>query len=247
MATATPGPAPSRTARAYNPAFAYELAVIVEDGMRRMYCQAPADVFYYITLYNETYPMPPMPDGVSDGIIHGLYQYRPAAEQRAHRSQILASGTAMLAALQAQRMLSDEHDVAADVWSATSYKQLRDEALSAEWWNRLHPTNPPRRPYVAEVLADANGPIVAVTDFVKAVPDQIARWVPQPFIRLGTDGFGLSDTRTALRQYFEVDAGHIVVATLHGLAQEGELTGDTVAAAIHRYGIDANAADPRSA
>ena len=162
MATATPGPAPSRTARAYNPAFAYELAVIVEDGMRRMYCQAPADVFYYITLYNETYPMPPMPDGVSDGIIHGLYQYRPAAEQQAHRSQILASGTAMLAALQAQRMLSDEHDVAADVWSATSYKQLRDEALSAEWWNRLHPTNPtPRRPYVAEVLADANGPIVA--------------------------------------------------------------------------------------
>ncbi|MEO8265418.1 MAG: pyruvate dehydrogenase (acetyl-transferring), homodimeric type [Ilumatobacteraceae bacterium] len=233
--------------RAYDPAFAYELAVIVDDGMRRMYGKAPEDIFYYITLYNETYPMPPMPDGVRDGVIRGLYQYRPAPEQRAHHSQILASGTAMLAALEAQRLLSDEHDVAADVWSATSYKQLRDDALSAERWNRLHPTNPPRRPYVAEVLADTNGPIVAVTDFVKAVPDQIARWVPQPFIPLGTDGFGLSDTRTALRQHFEVDAAHIVVATLHALSQKGELAGDAVAAAIHRYGIDADAPDPRDA
>ena len=200
--------------RAYDPAFAYELAVIIDDGMRRMYGADPEDVFYYVTLYNETYPMPPIPDGAQDGIIRGLYRYRPAPEPRAHRSQILASGTAMLAALEAQRLLADEHDVAADVWSATSYKQLRDDALSVERWNRLHPTDPPQRPYVAEVLADVDGPIVAVTDFVKTVPDQIARWVPQPFIPLGTDGFGLSDTRTALRQHFEVDARHIVVATL---------------------------------
>ncbi len=129
--------------RAYDPAFAYELAVIVDDGLRRMYGPAPEDVFYYITLYNETYPMPPIPDGTRDGIIRGLYRYRPAAEPRTHRSQILASGTAMLAALDAQRLLADEHDVAADVWSVTSYKQLREDALSAERWNRLHP---PLRP-----------------------------------------------------------------------------------------------------
>jgi len=233
--------------RAYDPAFAYELAVIVDDGMRRMYGADPEDVFYYVTLYNETYPMPPIPDGAQDGIIRGLYRYRPAPEPRAHRSQILASGTAMLAALEAQRLLSDEHDVAADVWSATSYKQLRDDALSVERWNRLHPTGPPQRPYVAEVLADVDGPIVAVTDFVKTVPDQIARWVPQPFIPLGTDGFGLSDTRSALREHFEVDARHIVVATLYGLAQQGRLANDAVAAAIQHYGIDTDAPDPRDA
>ena len=191
--------------------------MIIDDGMRRMYGADPEDVFYYITLYNETYPMPPIPDDAQDGIIRGLYRYRPAPEPRAHRSQILASGTAMLAALEAQRLLANDHDVAADVWSATSYKQLRDDALSVERWNRLHPTGPPQRSYVAEALADVDGPIVAVTDFVKTVPDQIARWVPQPFIPLGTDGFGLSDTRTALRQHFEVDARHIVVATLHNL------------------------------
>ena len=127
--------------RAYDPAFAYELAVIIRDGMRRMYGPDPEDVFYYVTLYNETYPMPAMPDGVEDGILRGLYRYRPAAAERTHRVQILASGTAMLAALEAQRLLADDHDVAADVWSATSYQQLRDDALSVERWNRLHPTD----------------------------------------------------------------------------------------------------------
>jgi pyruvate dehydrogenase E1 component len=153
----------------------------------------------------------------------------------------------MASALDAQQVLADQYDVAADVWSATSYKQLRDDALSVERWNRLHPTDPPQRPHVALALNDVDGPIVAVTDFVKTVPDQIARWVPQPFIPLGTDGFGLSDTRTALRQHFEVDARHIVVATLHGLAQQGQLSNDVVAAAIHRYGIDTDAPDPRDA
>jgi len=233
--------------RAYDPAFAFELAVIIDDGMRRMYGDTPEDIFYYITLYNEPYPMPPMPDGARDGIINGLYRYRASHDQRTHHSQILASGTAMLAALEAQRMLSDEHDVAADVWSATSYKQLRDDALSVERWNRLHPTDEPRTPYVAEVLADASGPIVAVTDFVKTVPDQIARWLPQTFIPLGTDGFGLSDTRSALREHFEVDARHIVVATLHGLAQDGKVSNEVVAAALLRYGIDTDATDPRDA
>ncbi|MGE0307361.1 MAG: pyruvate dehydrogenase (acetyl-transferring), homodimeric type [Acidimicrobiia bacterium] len=232
--------------RAYDPAFAYELAVIVDDGMRRMYGDAPEDVFYYITLYNETYPMPPKPADSRDGIVRGLYRYQ-AAPERPHRLQLLASGTAMLAALEAQRLLAAEYDVAADVWSATSYKQLRDDALIVERWNRLHPTDPPRLSYLAEVLADVDGPIVAVTDFVKAVPDQIGRWVPQPFVPLGTDGFGLSDTRAALRHHFEVDAGHIVVASLHALVQTGDVASDVVAAAIRRHEIDPDVLDPRDA
>jgi pyruvate dehydrogenase E1 component len=147
--------------------------------------------------------------------------------------------------LDAQQMLSDEFDVAADVWSATSYKLLREDALSAERWNRLHPTDAPRTPYVTELLQESDGPIVAVTDFLKSVPDQVARFVPQPFIPLGTDGYGYSDTRPALRRHFEVDSGHIVVAVLDGLAQLGEVKGEAVAAAIQAYGVDADAPDPR--
>ncbi|MGE3447795.1 MAG: pyruvate dehydrogenase (acetyl-transferring), homodimeric type [Microbacteriaceae bacterium] len=231
--------------RAYDPAFAYELAVIVRDGMQRMYGDDPEDLIYYLTAYNEAYPMPPMPDGVEDGIIRGLYRFRAAPARTTHTAQILASGTAMLAALDAQRMLADDHDVGADVWSATSFQQLRNDALDAERWNRLHPTEPSRRSYLETALAEVDGPVVAVTDFVKAVPDQIARWVPQPFEVLGTDGFGLSDTRAELRRHFEVDAPHIVVATLHGLAQRGDLKPKTVADAIADYGIDTDATDPR--
>jgi pyruvate dehydrogenase E1 component len=153
----------------------------------------------------------------------------------------------MLAAVEAQRLLADDHDVAADVWSATSYQQLRNDALAVERWNRLHPTETPRRPYVADAFGDVEGPVIAVTDFVKAVPDQIARWVPQPFVPLGTDGFGLSDARAPLRRHFEVDAAHVVVAALNGLAQRGDVKADVVADAIARYGIDADALDPREA
>jgi pyruvate dehydrogenase E1 component len=233
--------------RAYDPAFAYEVAVIIRDGMRRMYGPDPEDVFYYVTLYNETYPMPAMPDGAEDGILRGLYRYRPAAAERTRRVQILASGTAMLAALDAQSLLADEHDVAADVWSATSYQQLRNDALSVERWNRLHPAETPRQGHVTDAFGDVDGPVVAVTDFVKAVPDQIARWAPKPFVPLGTDGFGLSDARAPLRRHFEVDAAHVVVAALHALAQRGDVTADVVAAAIDRYRIDAEALDPRDA
>ena len=168
--------------RAYDPAFAYEVAVIIREGIERMYGESPEDVFYYLTLYNENYSMPAMPDGAADGIVRGLYRYRPAPKERKHRAQILASGTAMLAALEAQALLGDEHDVAVDVWSATSYKLLREDALAAERWNRLHPKEAARVPYVTECLGDADGPIVAVTDFMKAVPDQIGRFVPQPFV-----------------------------------------------------------------
>jgi len=233
--------------RAYDPAFAYELAVIVRDGIRRMYGDQPEDCFYYLTLYNENYAMPPMPEGVEEGIVRGVYRYRPAAGERKHRAQIVASGTAMLAALDAQQMLYDEHDVAADVWSATSYKLLRDDALSTERWNRLHPDEAPQVPYVTGCFADADGPIVAVTDFVKAVPDQIGRFVPQPFVALGTDGYGFSDTRSALRRHFEVDAQSVVLGVLHALARLGDVKGGTVEEVIRRYDLDPDRPDPRDA
>jgi pyruvate dehydrogenase E1 component len=235
--------------KVYDPAFAYELAVIIEDGLRRMYGDKPEDVFYYITLYNEMISMPAMPDGAKDGILRGLYRYKPAPDGNlTNRVRILASGTAMLAALEAQQLLAENHDTAAEIWSATSYKLLRENALSVERWNRLHPTEVPRAPYISHVLgANGGGPTVAVTDYMKAVPDQVARWVPGSFIPLGTDGYGFSDTRAALRRHFETDAPHIVVAALSGLAQLGDVKGETVAEAIRRYDIDTETVDPREA
>jgi pyruvate dehydrogenase E1 component len=231
--------------RVYDPAFAYELAVIVRDGIARMHGPDPEDLIYYLTLYNEGFPQPSKPSGVEDGILAGLYKYQDAPGPRRHRARILASGTAMLAALEAQRLLYDDHDTSAQLWSATSYQALRDDALTAERWNRLHPDRTPMVSYLQRVLAPSDGPIVAVTDFVKLVPDQIARWVPQPFTPLGTDGFGMSDTRSALRHHFEVDAGHIVVAVLSALAQQGDVDADTVIAAMRRYEIDSELPDPR--
>jgi pyruvate dehydrogenase E1 component len=233
---------------AYDPAFAYEMGVIIRDGIERMYGPEPEDCFYYITLYNENYPMPAMPEGVEDGIVRGLYRFREApqvANGGAKRSQILASGTAMLAALDAQQILAGEYGVAADVWSATSYKMLREDALTVERWNRLHPTEPARTPYVTEQLRDSEGPIVAVTDFMKAVPDQVARFAPRPFASLGTDGYGFSDTRIALRRHFEVDAPSIVIAVLHGLAQSEAIKAEVVQEAIARFDVDADREDPR--
>jgi pyruvate dehydrogenase E1 component len=221
--------------------------VIVRDGITRMYGDDPEDCFYYLTLYNETYPMPPMPDGVEEGILRGLYRYRPAPAERTHRAQLLGSGPALRIAVLAQQLLLEEHDVAADVWSAPSYKLLREDALSVGRWNRLHPTERVRIPFVTEQLRGTEGPIVAVTDFMKSVPDQIARFVPQPFVVLGTDGYGFSDTREALRRHFEIDAPHIVVAALSALAMQGDVKGEVVAEAIRRYGIDPEAIDPRLA
>ena len=233
--------------RAYDPAFAYEVAVIVRDGIGRMHGPDPQDLLYYLTLYNEAYPQPVMPADVAEGILAGLYRYQSAPGERTHRARILASGTAMLAALQAQRDLFDRYDVAAEVWSATSYKALRDDALGVERWNRLHPDQPRRLSYAQRALASGEGPVVAVTDFVKLVADQVARWMPQPFIPLGTDGFGLSDTRPALRRHFETDAAHIAVATLSGLCQQGDVKADTVIDAARHYGIDPDLPDPHDA
>lgn len=233
--------------RAYDPAFAYEVAVIVRDGLERMYGSEPEDLLYYITLYNEPYAQPQIPPGVEEGIVAGLYRYQEGSEHAAHRACILASGTAMLSALEAQRELLEHFDVGAEVWSATSYKALRDDALSAERWNRLHPGEQARVPYVQRVLGDREGPVIAVTDHVKLVADQIGRFLPEPFIPLGTDGFGLSDTRAALRRHFEVNAAHVVVAVLWGLFAKGEIKAETVLEASRSYGVDTAAPDPREA
>jgi pyruvate dehydrogenase E1 component len=233
--------------RAYDPAFAYEVGVLVRDGIERMYGSDPQDCFYYLTLYNENYVQPPLPEGVEEGIVHGMYLLKRAEGERAHHAQILASGPIVLQALEAQQMLADEYDIAADVWSTPGWKQLRDDALSCERWNRLHPEEPPRTPYVTEQLANTAGPIVAVTDWVRAVPDAIARFVPHPYVVLGTDGYGFSDIRPALRRHFEIDAAHITVAVLDGLAQTGDVKADVVTEALARFQIDADAADPRLA
>ena len=231
---------------AYDPAYAYEVATIVREGLRRMYGEGE-DVFYYMTLYNETYAMPPMPEGVEEGIVRGLYRVKEGENgKKMHRAQVFGSGPMVQQALRAQRMLAEEHDVSADLWSATSYQQLRADALATERWNRLHPGEDRQESFVAKTLAGLEGPVVAVSDSMKAVPDQIARWVTQPFVSLGTDGFGRSDTREALRRFFETDAEHIVVAVLSELADMGEVKPEAVADAIKRYEIDPDRPPPTS-
>jgi pyruvate dehydrogenase E1 component len=239
--------------QAYDPAFAYEVAAIIQAGLHRMYGpDTPADerdVFYYLALYNENYVMPKMPEGdpeaVMAGIVEGLYRWQDAPDEPDHRATILFSGSAHGAAREAAAELAEHWDVGAELWSATSYKRLREEALATTRWNRLHPEQPARTPRVAELLADTPGPVVAVTDFMTMVPEQIARFLPgRSFTSLGTDGMGRSDTREALRRFFEIDAGHIVVATLAALAAQGEVKPETVSEAIARYDIDPEATNP---
>jgi pyruvate dehydrogenase E1 component len=233
--------------QSYDPAFAYEVASIVQAGIERMYGpdSTNPDVFYYLTIYNENHPMPPMPEGLDPAhILRGLYRWAPAPEG-GRRATVLFSGSANGAARAAAEELLEQHGVAVELWSATSYKALRDEALSTERWNRLHPHDPARTPVVTQLLSTSTGPIVAVTDFMKIVPEQVARFVPgRTFVPLGTDGMGRSDTREALRRYFEVDTGHVVVAVLSALAAEGKATADEVRAAMERHGIDPEADDP---
>jgi pyruvate dehydrogenase E1 component len=230
---------------AYDPAYAYELAVIVRDGMRRMYGDYKDDVFYYITLYNENYPMPPMPDGVEEGILRGLYSLRPAghkgkAKLRAH---LFGSGPILPQVLRAQEILA-EYDVSADVWSATSYKELRRDALETEHWNLLHPGEQPRESYLEQTLKGEEGVFVAATDYMKALPEMITRWVPGGLYALGTDGFGRSDTREALRRFFEVDAECVALATLTQLARQGRLKWSVVKGALEKLNIDPDQPDP---
>jgi pyruvate dehydrogenase E1 component len=227
----------------YDPAFAYEIAVIVADGLRRMYQEGEA-IFYYLTLYNENYAMPPMPEGVEAGILKGLYKFKPGPEGKQPKAHLLASGPILREALRAQDILAKDYGISADLWSATSYKLLRNEVLSAERWNRLHPTAPPKKAYVQEVLEREKGVFVAVSDFMKMVPDQIAPWVPGGLTTLGTDGFGRSDTRANLRRFFEVDAESIVIAALHALATKGMIEKTVVASAIKSLGVDPEKAFP---
>jgi len=221
----------------YDPAFAYEIAVIVQDGMRRMFHQRE-ELFYYLTLYNENYAMPPMPEGVEEGILKGLYRFQRGPEGRMHKAHLFGSGPIIRSALQAQAILAERYDVSADVWSATNYKRLRNEALLARRWNMLHPTAPRRRSYLETVLENEEGAFVAVSDFMKIVPDQIAPWVPGGLMTLGTDGFGRSETRERLRRFFEVDAECTVVATLFALSQKGAVEGRLVEQAIKELHVD---------
>jgi pyruvate dehydrogenase E1 component len=228
----------------YDPAFAYETAVIVQDGIRRMY-QEQEDVFYYITMYNENYAMPPMPEGAQEGILKGLYRYQqaPAAEGQP-RVQLLGSGPILREALRAQQILAEQFQVAADVWSATSFNLLRREALEADRWNLLHPREPLRRPYLNTLLDETEGPIIAATDYMKIVADQIAPWLAGRLYALGTDGFGRSDNRQHLRRFFEVDAETIALAALHRLTQSGKISRELLPEAIVKLGIHPDKANP---
>jgi pyruvate dehydrogenase E1 component len=244
------------TLLAYDPAFAYELAVIIQDGIARMYEQGE-DIFYYITLYNENYPMPPLPqgDGVAEGILSGLYKLRPyPVEQGRAKSgrspckvHLLGSGAILRESLRAQEILAERFGVAADVWSATSYKQLRSDALDAERWNMLHPNAKPRKAYIETLLEGETGVFVAATDYLKSVPEMIGRWVPGGLYTLGTDGFGRSDNRPMLRRFFEIDAECIAVAALYQLAKRGEIKGAVVEEAIRELDIDPEKANPMHA
>jgi pyruvate dehydrogenase E1 component len=227
----------------YDPAFAYEMATIIRRGIERMY-RDNDDVFYYLTIYNENLVQPVKPVGVEEGIMAGLYLWQKAPQETSHRAAIVFSGSAHAAARLAQQELAKHYDVGVELWSATSYKKLREEAMSVDRWNRLHPEEEKRVPYVTRLLENVVGPVVAVTDYMQAVPDLVARWVPATFSVLGTDGFGRSDTREALRRFFETDAGHVTVAVLSALAQDGVIPIERVAEAIKRYSIDPDLADP---
>jgi pyruvate dehydrogenase E1 component len=233
------------TCHSYDPAYAYEIAVIVQDGIRRMY-QEMEDRFYYITIYNEDYPMPQMPEGSEEGILRGIYKYRPAAEGKAV-VQLFGSGPILNEALRAQQLLADRYGVQTDVWSVTSYNELRREALAAERWNRLHPSEPEKRPHLLTALEGADGPIVAATDYMKAVPDQLGPWLGERLVTLGTDGFGRSDNRQHLRQHFEVSAESIAAAALSRLAREGRFAVQRAQEAFGELKVDTEKIDPATA
>jgi pyruvate dehydrogenase E1 component len=230
------------TCHSYDPAYVYEIAVIVQDGMRRMYQEAE-DRFYYITLYNEDYVMPQMPAGVEEGILRGIYKLRPAANGNA-AVQLFGSGPILNETLRAQQILVEKYGVGADVWSVTSYNELRRDALAIERWNRLHPAEPQKQPHILQALQGAQGPIVAATDYMKAVPDQLAPWLADRLVTLGTDGFGRSDNRQHLRRHFEVNAESIAVSALSRLAREGKFDAQRAQNAFAELGVDTEKIDP---
>jgi pyruvate dehydrogenase E1 component len=232
------------TCATYDPAYVYELAVVVQDGIRRMY-EEGEDLFYYITMYNEDYAMPAMPEGSAEGILRGIYKLKPAAGEAV--AQLFGSGPILNEVLRAQEILATKYGVHADVWSVTSYTELRRDALAVERWNRLHPAEKERQPYVLSVLGESKGPIIAASDYMKSVPDLLSPWLPSRLVSLGTDGFGRSDNREHLRRHFEVNAESIVGATLSKLAREGKFKPKAAQKALAELGLDVEAADPARA
>ena len=229
---------------AYDPAFGFELAVIIRDGIRRMY-QEREDIFYYLTVENEPYPMPAMPAGAEEGILKGMYKLKATDKKRAKlRAQLFGSGAIINKALEAQQILADQYNVAADVWSITSFKQLHRDGLESERWNRMHPDQQPRSSYIESRLSGEKGVFVMASDYVKALPESVARWFPRPPVSLGTDGFGRSESREALRDFFEVDARYIALGALHQLAREGSIEVGVVAQAMSDLQIDPEKIDP---
>lgn len=232
------------TCQPYDPAFAYELAVIIEDGIKRMYGDQE-DIFYYLTVMNEQYEHPPMPEGSREGILKGMYVAKPTSKPGAKlRAQLFGSGTILTETIKAQQILEEKYGVGADVWSLTSYVNLYRDGHACERWNRLHPADKPRVPYVTQATKDAPGVFVAASDYLKVLPDSIDRWLPRRLHALGTDGFGRSDTRAALRNFFEVDARFIVITTLHALMLEKQVKPEVVAKAIADLDIDVNKSNP---
>jgi pyruvate dehydrogenase E1 component len=220
----------------YDPTFAYELAVIVHDGMRRMYVDQE-NIFYYITVMNENYAQPAIPKGVEAGILKGAYLLQIGGRGKV-RATLLGSGTILREAQAAAQILENDFGVPADVFSVPSFSELRREAMEVERWNMLHPGEPARVPYVQQLLKDREGPVVAATDYMRSVPDQIRQWVGGRYVTLGTDGYGRSDSRAALRKHFEVDRNYIAVAALKSLADDGKVDQKTVIAAMQKLGVD---------
>ncbi|HYN70164.1 MAG TPA: pyruvate dehydrogenase (acetyl-transferring), homodimeric type [Candidatus Eisenbacteria bacterium] len=233
--------------RQYDPAFAYELAATIRDGIERMYVKGE-DVFYYVTLYNENYAQAAKAEGIDEGILRGIYRFAPAPKlpKRAPAVRLVGSGSILQQVIAAQALLAERFGVAAEVYSAPSFGLLRRDALEADRWNRLHPTRKPRVPYVATVLGSKGGPIVAATDWMKTIPQQVAAWIDAPFVALGTDGYGRSDTRESLRAFFEIDAANIAAAAMSALARTGQVTAEAAAKAIADLGIDPDKVDPLS-
>jgi len=232
------------TCASYDPAYVYEVAVIIQDGMRRMY-EKNENLFYYITLYNEDYPMPDMPEGCREGILRGIYKFKAAAGKAT--LQLFGSGAILNEALRAQGILAEKYSVHADVWSVTSYNQLRREALGTERWNRLHPAEAAKRPEILKVLEGTEGPIIAATDYMKSVPDQLAPWLGTRMVTLGTDGFGRSDNRQHLRKHFEVNAEAIAGSALSQLARLGKFDAKKAQKALGDLGVNTEKGDPARA
>ena len=232
------------TCKTYDPAFAYELAVVLQDGLHRMY-ELNEDIFYYVTMYNEDYAQPAMPEGenVAEGILKGLYRFKKADKGEA-TVQLFGSGPILNEVLRAQSILADKYNIAADVWSVPSYTELRRDCLETERWNRLHPAQPERKPFLTTTLADAPGPIIAASDYMKALPDGLSPWLGARLVTLGTDGFGRSDNREHLRRFFEVDAESIVAATLSKLARDGAIPAETATKAFTDLGLSPEAPNP---